>query len=209
MPNLTSNIVKCLRKPTIMDSAKRLGLRKGKGLVLGGMQAMDVLMDYCIYSYRRGGKNEIQSYVENCGPAEASDDGILLRAMLRCHYSIFQVRDIERGRGLTLLDLLLNKELLLLDVGLSSSAIQGMSFAGRVLPLGDYYMTSGAFIPLYREFVEKTVIPTVERFISKINREAESVFSPVDEDAFSAQIIRAALKDGMLESMAYSEIKDE
>jgi hypothetical protein len=209
VPNLTSAIMKCLSRPAIMDCAKRLGLRKGKGLIFGNMQEMDVFMDYCIYSYRKRGKNAIQRYAEDFAPPEASDDVILLQAMLHSHYSIFQVRDLERGRGVTLFDLLRSENLLLLDVGLSSSAIRGMMFAGRVLPLNDYYMTSGAFIPLDREFVEKTVIPTVERFLSKIHREAESVLSPADESQFSAEIIRPALRAGMLERMAYSRIENK
>ena len=209
VPKLTSAIVKCLSKPAIMDCAKMLGLRKGKDLILRDMQEMDVFMDYCIYSYRRGGKNAIQRYVEEFAPPEASDDRILLKAMLLSHYSIFQVRDFERGRGITLFDLLRSENLLLLDVGLSSSVIRGMMFAGRVLPLGDYYITSGAFIPLDREFVEKTVIPTVERFLSKINQESESVLSHAHESQFSAEIIRRALRAGMLERMTYSRIENE
>jgi len=209
VPNLTSAIVKCLSKPAIMDCAKKLGLRKGKNLILENMHEMDVFMDYCIYSYRKGGKNAIQRYIDQCDPAEESDEWILLRAMLHSHYSIFQVRAIERGKGLTLCDLLCGEDLLLFDVGLSSSASQGMMFAGRILPLGDYYITSGAFIPLDRELVEKTVIPSAERFLSKINRKPESIITPADEDRFSVEIIRAALREGMMQRMAYTEIAGE
>ena len=209
VPSLTSAIAKCLSRPDILDCGKRLGLRKGKNLFLGKLQEIDVFMDYCIYSHRRGGKNAIQRYVENFAPPEPSDDGILLQAMLLAHYSIFQVGDLESGRGVTLFDLLRTENLLLQDVGLSSSATRGMVFAGRVLPLDDYYMTSGAFIPLDREFIKNTVIPTAERFRSKINREAESVLSPADEAQFSAEIIRAALRAGMLERMTYSGIENK
>lgn len=208
-PGLTSAIVKCLSKLAIMDSAKKLGLRKGKTLILENLHEMDVFMDYCIYSYRKGGKNAIQRYIDRCDPAEESDEWILLRAMLHSHYSIFQVRAIERGKGLTLFDLLCGEDILLFDVGLSNTATQGMMFAGRILPLGAYYMTSGAFIPLNRVLVERTVVPSAERLLSKVNRRTESVITPDDEDRFSTEIIRAALRDGMMERIAYTEIAGE
>ncbi|MFH1114460.1 MAG: hypothetical protein V1792_11110 [Pseudomonadota bacterium] len=209
LPYLTSALVKCLSKTAIMECAKKLGFCKGKRLVFGSLQEADVLMDYCIYSFRRGGKTAIQRYALNQPPPEGSDHDVLLKAMVRSYYSIFQVKDLERGRGLLLFDLFRTENFSLLDIGLSSSAIRNSVFAGRVLPICGYYMTSGAFIPLGRELLGQTVIPMVERFSSRINREADTVFSPPDEARFSMEIIRAALRKGMLERMTYADIGSE
>lgn len=207
LPSLTSVLVKSLSKPAIMESAKRLGLGKKRIMIQGNLREMEVLLDYCVYSYRKGGNNAVQRFLEVGAPIQNSDHGMLLQAMLFSHYSIFQIKDFERGAGATLFDLLRLQDLLLLDIGLSSTVVQGMMFAGRVLPLTDYFMTSGAFIPLDRQFVEGTVIPTVTEFKPKINPGLEFAFSPTDEARFAAEIIRAALKGGMLETMIYSGIE--
>jgi hypothetical protein len=206
-PSLTSILLKSLSKQSIMDSTKRLGLRKKMLISQGYLREMEVLLDYCVYSYSKGGRNAVERYLEGVAPAKESDHGMLLEAMLFSYYSIFQIKDFERGAGVTLFDLLRLQNLLLLDIGLSSTAVRGMMFAGRVLPLADYFMTSGAFIPLDRQFVEETLMPTVAKFDPKINPGPEFVFSRTDEARFSAEIIRAALKKGMLETMVYSGIE--
>lgn len=209
MPRLTSALLRGVSKPALKEGAKKLGLLKGNTFVFGSLQESDVLMDYCIYSCRRGGQTAIERFARNSPPPEGSDHAILLNAMLRSHYSIFQVKEIEKGRGITMNDLLRNRELLLFDVGLSSTAVPYAAFAGRVLPLGEHYMTSGAFIPLNPEVFRQAVIPTMEIFLSKINREAESPLLPPDEARFSAQIIRAALREGLLDRMTYADIESQ
>lgn len=201
--HLNQALVDRLPKAAMLGSAKKLGLRKGKSLVFNSEHEMPVLFDYCLYTDRRGGKTAVERYLERNPPPDASDLMILLRAMRKAHYSVFQVKSVQRGQGATLLDILRYETFVLMDVGIGSTAEPGMLFAGRVLPVGKYYMTSGAFIPLSADFFERRVVPALEKFCPNAPADESVVFSPTQEAAFSAQIIRAALREGQLERMAY------
>jgi hypothetical protein len=203
--HLNSTLTKLLPKSAIMGGAKRLGLRKGKLLTFGEEDEISILLDYCLYSFRRGGKTIIERYLENTPLREKSEEMILLRAMVRSFYSIFVVKSIHKGRGVTLLDLLRDSTLFLMDVGIGSTANRGMLFAVRVLPLTGYCMTSGAFLPLDHDLAEEVVKSIPERYLERENDEGRLIIGYRDEAVLSARIIRKALKRGAMETMAYME----
>ncbi len=200
---LNQDLVRRLPKGTMLECAKKLGLRKGKSLSFQNEGEMPVLFDYCLYNHRRAGKNIIEKYLEDSPPAETSDEMTLLRAMVKAHYSVFMVEEIQNGMGATLFDLLRHDRLSLIDIGIGTTARRGMIFGGRVLPLGDFYMTSGAFVPLWPDIVERIVIPALEKFCPDAHAEDLVELSHSQEAAFSGQVIRAALKAGALKRMAY------
>ncbi len=203
--HLNSTLTKLLPKSAIMDGAKRLGLRKGKLLTFGEEDEISILLDYCLYSFRRGGKTIIERYLENTPLREKSEEMILLQAMVRSFYSTFVVKSIHKGRGVTLLDLLRDATLFLMDVGIGSTANRGMLLAGRVLPLTGYCMTSGAFLPLDHDLAEEVVKSIPERYLERENDQGRLIMGYRDEAVLSARIIRKALKRGAMEAMAYME----
>jgi hypothetical protein len=187
-----------------MECAKKLGLQKGRSWVLDNEQARAVLFDYCLYTYTRGGKTVIEKCVESDPWGETSDEKAVLIAMVKAHYSVFLVEQIEKGAGATLFDLLRHERLRLVDIGIGSTAVRGMFFAGRLLPMGEFWITSGAFLPLTPHLVKRIVIPALDKFCWDARAEDAVVFSPAQEAAFSGQIIRAALKAGVLERIRYA-----
>jgi hypothetical protein len=201
--HLNQVLVERLPKEAILASAKKLGLRKGRSLVFNSEHEMPVLLDYCLYTVRTGGKTSIERYSVRNPPPETSDQMTLLRAMRESHYSVFQVKGVQRGRGATLFDILRYETFDLMDSGIGSTAVSGMFFAGRVLPVAEYYMTSGAFIPLTPDFFKRRVIPALEKHCSNAPADESFILSPTQEAAFSAQIIRAALREGQLEMVGY------
>jgi hypothetical protein len=203
--HLNSTLTKLLPKSAIMDAAQKLGLRKGKLLTFGDEDEISILLDYCLYSFRRSGKTIIERYLENTPLREKSEEMILLRAMVRSFYSIFVVQSIQKGRGVTLLDLLRDATLFLMDVGIGSTAVRGMLFAGRVLPLAGYHMTSGAFLPLDHDLAEEVVESIPERYLERENDAGRLIIGHREEAVLSARIIRKALKRGAMEAMAYME----
>lgn len=201
--NLNNALVDRIPKDAIMECAKKLGLHKGKRLLLDNEHAVAVLLDYCLYTYTRGGKNFVEKSLEYAPLGDTSDEVALLRAMTKAHYSVFLLEQVEKGVGGTLFDILRHERLRLIDIGIGSSAVRGMFFAGRLLPLGECYMTSGAFVPLPPQLFERIVIPALEKFCGDAHAEESVVLSPAQEAAFSGQIIRAALKAGALERIGY------
>jgi hypothetical protein len=199
-------LVEQLPKAAIHECAKKLGLLKGATLVLGNEDELSVLFDYCLYTHRRGGKNVIDRYLETSPPPATSDEMLLLKAMSNSYYSLFLVEDVQTGKGATLRDLLRDKTLFLMDIGMGQSAVPGLMFAGRVLPLADFHMSSGAVIPLQGEGVRQEVMLILKKFLQH-KKEGDVLFSPGQEAAFSAQIIRALLRAGALDTLMYRDIE--
>ena len=93
-------------------------------MTFGEEDEISILLDYCLYSFRRGGKTIIERYLENTPLREKSEEMILLQAMVRSFYSTFVVKSIHKGRGVTLLDLLRDATLFLMDVAVGIRRIQ-------------------------------------------------------------------------------------
>ena len=204
--DLNSALIKQIPRTAISECGKKLKLIRGKVFVVGNESEFEILFDYCLYNYRRKNKNTIERYLENYPPPPLSDEMILLQAMVQSYYSLFVVEDIHAGKGATLRDMLRDKLILLMDMGMGESTRIGMVFAGRVLPLTDFYMTSGTFIPIHRELVGQKLMPILAKFLQHRDQDKDLHLSPSREAAFSAQIIRALLKAGALDYMSYRHI---
>jgi hypothetical protein len=79
-------------------------------------------------------------------PAEpGTDEHYLLNRYLHAQYRVLIVESAAPGAGIACRDLLHNKEdLFVMDLGLSRSDPEGRAFATRTVPLGEYWMTTGA-----------------------------------------------------------------
>jgi hypothetical protein len=78
--------------------------------------------------------------------------------------------------------------------------------AGRVLPLADFAMSSGALIPLQGTAMRQAVGSIVKKF-QKHKKAGDVVFSPAQEAAFSAQIIRVLLRAGAFDRLMFRDIE--
>lgn len=171
-------------------------------MVFGDEDELSVLFDYCLYNYPRNGKSVIDRHLELSPPPAISDERLLLEAMSHSYYSLFLVEDIQTDKGATLRDLLCDETLCLIDIGIGQSARPGMILAGRVLPLADFHMASGTFIPVQGQEMRREVMLIVEKFL-KNKKAGEALFSSGHEAAFSAQIIRTLLRAGALDTTVY------
>lgn len=205
--NLNNHLVTLVPKAALLECGKKLGLVQGKTLVLDNEEELSILFDYCLYNYRHGGKNIIERYLETSPTLATEDEMILLKGKLDSYYSLFSVEEVHQGRGATLRDILRNKTLLLMDLGIGKSAVPGLLFAGRVVPLADFHMTTGTFIPVSdKRLVEKAIMPIVNKFLRHNKPTDDSIFSPGQEAALAAQIIRVLLRAGSLDKMIYQDI---
>jgi len=202
--HLNSHLVTLIPRVAILECGKKLGLVQGKALVLDNEEELSILFDYCLHNYRRDGKNIIERYLETSPTLVTADEMILLQGKLNSYYSLFSVQEVHQGRGAMLRDILRNKTLLLMDLGIGKSAAPGLLFAGRVIPLADFHMTTGTFIPVSnRELIEKAIMPIVNKFLRHSKPAGDSIFSPGQEAALAAQIIRVLLRARSLDKMIY------
>ena len=196
-------LVKTLDKKALDEGGRRLGMLRGKTLVFGTEDEMSVLMDYCIYHYRTGGRNAVERSMERTPPAPGSDDRVVLDAMLQSHYSLFQVVDVTRGVGVTVLDLLRDETGFLVDIGLGSSAVEDMVLATRVIPFEGFLTTGGAGLPIDLPAM-KVIGREIDRVFGAAVKDV-SRFTPDQEDDLAALVIRLGLKAGVSSRIEYRD----
>jgi hypothetical protein len=145
---LNTVLLKQLPKDALDEGGRELGfLRKGV-FVFDSEDESTILMDYCLYNVLRQGRNTIQTFLARNPPPEGSDESLVLQGMSKAWYSLCSVVEVEPGAGVRVQDIFRQAEHLLIDIGLSRSAVPGALMATRVIPLDGFLMTTGAGLPL-------------------------------------------------------------
>jgi hypothetical protein len=197
---LNRKLVHMLSAENLKKGGQLLGIEKNGILVFGSEDESSVLMDYCIHNVRVDGVNAVQRYRELWPPRADSDDMVLLTAMLKAYYSIFQVVDAEHGVGVTVLDVLRGDTRFLVDTGLGTTARSGDILATRVLPLEEQglLMSGGAVLPATLTRIKKAV----DRSFGPGTDFAR--LTPDQEAELAAQVIRTCLlESGMRSRIVY------
>ena len=192
--DLSNKLVERLSMDVINEGARKLGILQGGTLVFDSEDESCVLMDYCIYNVRRRGRNAVEQYLMDSAPDPDSDEMVCLRAMQKAIYSLFIVESVERGLGMTARDLWSNETMLIVDMGLGSTAKEGVLFASRLLFHDGFSMTGGAVLPI-------GVPPASERdTIMKLPHasDADNLLDP-------APLIRECLGRGFSSHVQYQE----
>ena len=103
---LSSRLVQSLPKDAFNQGAKELGMLHRGTIVFDNEQDMDILADYCVHFVRSHGLNSVQRLLESSPPPADSDEDRVLTAMANSFYSVFEVKEKDRGVGVKVLDLL-------------------------------------------------------------------------------------------------------
>ena len=154
----------------IKHSAKMLGITvQGDEFMFDSEEETSHLMDFVLFDYKVNGKNAVQVYRETHKEQSIADNEII-DSMLSSYTSLFEVVAIS-GYTLQLKDLfrIMDKPIKLIDVSFSGSAIPGMLLFIRLVPLNDYYMTSGVSFVFRNELKEYLV-----RRYSKISKKIKA-----------------------------------
>lgn len=204
---LNMRLVKELPRAALAECGKKLGLYRHGTLIFGSQDEMPVLYDYGFYHFRRGGKNVVERYLMLSPPSPQSLEMEVIQAMLKAYYSVFMVTRIHDGMGVDLHDVLRESRVMVMDIAMGSSMSPGQFIAGHLLPLADFRMFSGAAIPLSETVFEEAVSPIVFKFMRHAKEDASGrLFSPSQEGAFAARVIRTALNAGAMDQMYYADV---
>ena len=190
--NLNSELVRCLQKKDIHRCGKDLGLLKKNTLVFDSEGDVSILMDYCLHN-PPGKKSCIDLFIEQSSLEPVSDKMMMLRALRESFFSIFQVSRTENGSLCYVEDILRQQQIVLMDVGLGSSALPGTLIAARLMkmPSSNYYMTTGA--PM--QIPDNPAIDMVEMVLRKYSHQIESGnLSHTQANSLGKQVIRLLLR---------------
>jgi len=193
---LNHRIIKTIPRKAYDEIGDALGIRRNGVLVFDSEDMTSVMMDCCLYDWYENGKNLIQRYAETHPATPGTDESYLLQACLYAKYRILVAQSAVPGTGLRCRDVLNGGELFLMDLAFSQSFPCGTAaIATRTIPLGEFWMTGGAGLPIDSE----TDILDALRRIESDCRE------PHEGPAIIAlSIVRACLAAGAADHIAYA-----
>ena len=180
----------------VMDYAKRLGLTRGKVVVLDRTEDMTLAFDLAIYLAKPGRSHPLDRYARAAQFPPGSDEAIVLEAMRHARFSIWRIERLHETAGLVLRDLLRQGETWLMDESMEKSPPLGGDFAGRLLTPESFAMTTGVLVPTTRGLMQEVFdkIPALQRAT------ADAI---VQDPRFATAIYRAAVGRGAMESVRY------
>jgi hypothetical protein len=144
-------------------AAQNLGVLREGVFVLGDESEFAIIFDHAIYNYRVGGMNAVERFARESPPAKDTDEAIWLDAALRARYSMYLVVERIPGLGLHVRDVFSEEALLVADLNLSRTAPIGGTLAGRLVPTKDFWMTTGACLPVN----DDTTLVEIGRFVQR------------------------------------------
>ena len=144
---LHEEVLNCVSSDRLLDHARRLGLTRGKTLVLEDMEEMYYVYDLAVYTAPADRSRAIDRYAKSANFDAQSDERLMLDAMRASQFAILLIERRHDTVGLIATDILRNSKVWLLDVGLESSMDDGELIATRLLTPGKFSMTAGVNIP--------------------------------------------------------------
>ena len=150
---LTDRIVKTIPKHIHYEVGDAIGILHNGILVFDSEDMFGVLMDCCLHDWFEDGKNLVQRYVETHPARPGTDESYLLSAYTQAKYRMIFTQFSVPDAGVHCRDVLNNEDLFLMDLAMSRSlgsgdAARGTALATRTIPLDEYWMTTGAFLPI-------------------------------------------------------------
>lgn len=167
---LNHQIIEIIPRQAFCDVGEALGILRNGILEFENEDMTSVLMDCCLYDWLADGKNAVQRYSELHTGKLGPDERYLLNAYFQARYRILVVQAAVPGAGLHVRDLLHNQELFLMDIGLSQTAQErGAALATRTIPLGEYWMTGGAVMPLTSKSAAQKALSRIQSKKQQLN----------------------------------------
>ena len=168
----------CLTKEILNEAGKSLGMLKDNTFIFDDEDESHILMDFALYECKSGNKNAIKNYIEKIG-GKNEEEKILLSGLENSYTSLFEVSDINPEKfSLILMDKLIKKEnIVLIDRGFSLTGKKEMLIFARVIPIENFFMTSGAAFAFNPQH-EKTLLKEFE----SIKKSSQS--SALDKENF-------------------------
>lgn len=196
---LHDEVLKSTSNATLLERARRLGLARGKALVLENPDEMYYIYDLAIYTAPADRSRAIERYAKSVQFEPQSDEQRMLEAMCASRFAILMVERRHDTIGLIATDILRNSKIWLIDVGLEHSMKPGELFATRLLGMETFWMTAGVNVPFEIEML-KPICMMLPR------RVADSKLSEVAEDRrFAEAVYKVGLADGVMDRLAYIE----
>jgi hypothetical protein len=199
---LHDEALKSISGDALLNHAHRLGLARGKTLILDDMEEMFYVYDLAIYTAPADRSRAIDRYARSTKFDAQSDERLMLEAMRASQFAILLIERRHDTMGLIATDILRNSKAWLVDVGLESSMDEGELIATRLITPGPFSMTAGVNVPFGLEMFKPVCALLPQRMAdSKLTRIAE-------DRRFAEAVYRVGLAGGAMDRLAYLDLPD-
>jgi hypothetical protein len=200
---LNSRIVKTIPKHIHYEVGDAIGILHNGVLVFDSEDMFGVLMDCCLHDWFENGKNLVQRYAETHPARPGTDESYLLSAYSQAKYRVIATQSSVPDAGVHCRDVLNSEDLFLMDLAMSRSlgigdAGRGTALATRTIPLDEYCMTTGAFLPITSKEAFQSAFSRVG------NRRSELLKGP---GGVALSIVYACLAAGGADWVGYDPVE--
>jgi len=196
-------ILKFISGDALLHQARRLGLARGKKLILEDMDEMHYVCDLAIHTASVGRSRAIDRYARSAQLAAGSDEALVLEAMRAARFSILVVERRHETAGLVATDVFRRAEVWLVDIGLETSVPEGAMIATRLFTPERFSMTAGVNVPFDLDLIEDICAELPRRLGNS------KLTDLIDDRHFAETIYRIALADGVMDRIAYQDLPDD
>ncbi len=193
-----SGALKCLSSEALMEQARRLGIARGRTLILDSEDELTLACDLALYARQGGRKRPLDRYAASQRFAPDSDEARVLDAMLAARFALIRVERRHSETGLIVRDLMREEEFWLVDEGMESSAPIGFKIATRVYSPGDFHMAAGVFVPLEGALLTNAFERRPLLLRMNLDQTAE-------DRRFAEAIYREAIRAGVMERVRFQD----
>lgn len=194
LTELHHKILKLHNRKDMIICARHLGLLHNKEICFNNEYELSVLADYGIYSYRPHGINLAELYLRLNRSALDESRIDLLTRMSAARYLYLRVDAVEDQGVMRVSDLFSEEQFALADIGLSQSLKPKNALAAHIIDMGDFYIQSGAVLPIDTKLIRTEEVERVLAVIaSKFGDEKIRITS-----AASAKLARATMSTAIL-----------
>ena len=183
-----------------LHQARRLGLARGRTLILDDLDELNYVNDLIIHTASAGRSRAIDRYAGSAHLVAGSDEALVLEAMRVARFAILAVERRHEAAGLIATDLFRRNQVWLVDVGLERCLPEGAMIATRLYTPERFSMTAGVNVPFDLELIEDLYAELPRQL-----RQRE-LTTLIDDRRFAETIYRVALADGIMDRVAYQEL---
>jgi hypothetical protein len=196
-------ILALISTDALLQQARRLGLARGKTLILEDMDELNYAYDLAIHTASPQRSRAIDRYARAARFAAGSDEALVLDAMRAARFSILAIEGRHETAGLIATDLLRRIEVWLVDIGLESSMSEGDIFATRLYTPERFSITAGVNVPFDADLIQDIAAELPRR----IGDDPRTTLT--DNRHFAEAIYRVALANGIMDRVAYQDLPDD
>ena len=180
----------------VLDWAKRLGLARGRTVLLESEQEMILAEDLAIYLARPGRSHPLDRYARGARLPPGADEALVLEAMRRAEFSLWRIERRHETMGLVLRDLLRGEDIWLVDEALERSARPGLEMAARPLKPEGFAMTARVVVPVTPDLMGEAFAraPALRRVQGD---------APARDPHFAINIYRAAVATAAMDAVRF------